>query len=93
MDLHHDPRVREIRKAYGEENEPWRLTRLVLACIVQSAGEPDWRRVRGHLAGKGIELTPAQLAEWHRAHEDIVGLCREVGLIPPEPGGPTGRPT
>jgi len=82
MDLRRDPRVREIRKAYGEQNEPWRLTRLVIACIVAVGGEPDWWRVRDHLAGKRIELTPAQLAEWHRAHGDIVGLCREVGLIP-----------
>jgi hypothetical protein len=82
MDLHHDPRVREIRKAYGEENDPWRLTRLVIGCIVEAGGEPDWQRVRYHLAGKCLELTPAQLAEWHRAHGDVVELCREVGLIP-----------
>jgi len=83
MDLHHDPRVREIRKIYREENEHWRLTRLVIAGIVEAGGEPDWRRVRYHLAGNRVELTPAQLAEWHRAHGDIVGLCRAVGLIPP----------
>jgi hypothetical protein len=83
MDLRHDPRVQRIRKRYGEENEPWRLTRLVIASIVEAGGEPDWRRVRDHLARNRIELTPAQLAEWHRGHEDIVGLCRGAGLIPP----------
>jgi hypothetical protein len=83
MDLRHDPRVREIRKSYGEENEPWRLTRLVIAGIVEAGGEPDWRRVRDHLARNGVELTPAQLGEWHRSHDDIVGLCRGAGLIPP----------
>jgi hypothetical protein len=83
MDLRYDPRVQGIRKAYGEQNEPWRLTMLVIASIIEAGGEPDWRRVREHLARNGIELTPAQLAEWHRGHEDIVGLCRGAGLIPP----------
>jgi hypothetical protein len=83
MDLRYDPRVQGIRKAYGEQNDSWRLTMLVIASIVEAGGEPDWRRVRDRLASNRIELTPAQLAEWHRAHEDIVGLCRRAGLIPP----------
>jgi hypothetical protein len=83
MDLYHDPRVQVIRKFYAEENEHWRLTKLVIAQIVKAGGEPNWQWVRNHLAGKLVELTPAQLAEWHRGHGDIVGLCREVGLISP----------